>query len=175
MYNFAQIDVLAGADADRRRMLAKFYANMSEADKLEAHKLAGQIVRSMRGGEKMDEAFFYSTFVRALGQMYFDRHEALNRKNALTDEQAAAISQKRLASFRSAKADRLHKRRAKKGQLISIRFLELIKRLRAEGLSWRDCADYLYKYHQKKISHQYLKEIYEKNVIKEQGKNEELG
>jgi hypothetical protein len=175
MYDFAKIDSLSGADADRRRMLCRYYANLSEVDRLEAHKLAGQLVRSMRGGEKMDESFFYSTFVRAVGQMYFDRREALNRKNALTDEQAAAISQKRLASFRSAKADRLHKRRAKKGQLISIRYLELIKKLRADGLSWRDCADYLFKYHQKKISHQYLKEIYEKNVAKEGGKHGELG
>jgi len=172
MYNFAQIDVLSVADANRRRMLAKFYANMSEADKLEAHKLSGEFVKKLRAGEKMDEAFFYSTFMRALGQMYADRHEALNRKNSLTDEQAGDISKKRLASFRSAKADRLHKRRAKKSQLISIRFLELIKKLRGNGLSWRDCADYLCKYHQKKISHQYLKEIYEKNVTKEESKDE---
>ena len=170
MYDFAKIDSLSSADANRRRMLAKFFVNMPEADKLEAHKLAGQLVRSMRAGEKMDEAFFYSTFMRAIGQMYADRHEALNRKNALTGEKAVEIAAKRLSSFRSAKADRLHKQRAKKSQLVSIRYLELIKKLRADGLSWRDCADYLQKYHQRKISHQYLKEIYEKNVTKEENK-----
>jgi len=168
MVDLVKIGRLSSADADRRRMLARYYANMSESDRLEAHRTAGLLVRSMRGGEIMDEAFFYSTFMRALGQMYFDRQETLNRKNALTGEQAVAISQKRLASFRSAKKDRLHKRRAKKSQLISIQYLELIKKLRADGLSWRDCADYLFKYHKKKISHQYLKEIYEKNVSKEE-------
>jgi len=93
---------------------------------------------------------FYSTLIKALNRMYQDQHEALSRKNALTDDQAADIASKRLSSFRGAKADAIRKKRRKKSQLISIRFLPLIKKLRAEGLSWRDCADYLLKYHKKR-------------------------
>lgn len=169
MLDVEKIDHLTGADQDRRRLLCRYYATLSESDRVEAHRLAGELVRADRGKVKLDELYFYSALIRALNHMYQDRNELLSRKAAITDEQAADIASKRLASFRSAKADAIGKKRRKKAQLISIRFLELIKRLRGEGLSWRDVSDYLFKYHQKKISHQYLKEIYEKNVIKEGG------
>jgi hypothetical protein len=163
-----KIDKLTGADKDRRRLLCKFYSTLSEPDRVEAHRKSGELVRQDKGKVKLDEHYFYSALMRALNQMYCERHEALNRKNALTDDQAAAIASKRLSSFRSAKKDAVSKKRRKKAQLISIRYLSLIKKLRAEGLSWRDCSSYISKNHQKKISHQYLKEIYEKNVTKEE-------
>jgi len=102
--------------------------------------------------------------IRALNQMYAERKEVLNRKAAITDAQAAEIAKKRLASFRSAKKDATNKKRRKKAQLVSIRYLSLIKTLRAEGLSWRNCSEYLEKNHGKKVSHQYLKTVYERNV-----------
>lgn len=170
MYDAAKIDKLAGADLDRRRLLARYYSTLSEEDRVEAHRLSGELVRQDRGKVKLDECYFYSALMRALNQMYRDRRELLSRKAAITDDQAADVAAKRLASFKSAKKDETNKKRRKKSQLISIRFLPLIKKLRADGLSWRDCADYLLKYHQKKISHQYLKEIYEKNVTKEENK-----
>ncbi|HPL67701.1 MAG TPA: hypothetical protein PLG94_14310 [Smithellaceae bacterium] len=172
MIDTEKIDKLTSADQDRRRLLAHFYAILPEPDRVEAHRLAGELVCADRGKVKLDEYYFYSALLRALNQMYALRHELMHRKASITDEQAAEVATKRLSSFRSAKADATAKKRRKKAQLVSIRFLSLIKKLRSEGLSWRDCADYLQKYHQKKISHQYLKEIYEKNVTKEESKNE---
>jgi len=171
MLDVEKIDRLTGADRDRRRLLCKFYSTMSEEDRVGAHRLAGEFVRQERGKVKLDELYFYSALIRALNQMYGERREVLHRKAALTDDQAADISSKRLASFRSAKADKTAKKRRKKAQLISIRFLELLKKLRADGLSWRDISDYILKYHHKKISHQYLKEVYEKNAPKEEVNN----
>lgn len=171
MIDTEKIDKLTGADQDRRRLLARYYSTLSEEDRVEAHRLAGELVRADRGKVKLDELYFYSAQMRALNQMYQDRRELLSRKAAITDDQAADIASKRLASFKSAKSDAIAKKRRKKAQLISIRFLSLIKKLRCEGLSWRDCADYLLKYHKKKISHQYLKEVYEKNAPKEDVKN----
>jgi len=172
MLNEEKIDKLTGADQDRRRLLCKFYSTLSEDDRVAAHRLAGELVRQDRGKAKLDEVYFYSALMRALNKMYFDRREALSRKATITEEQAGDIAAKRLASFRSAKADAVGKKRRKKAQLISVRFLGLIKKLRSEGFSWRDCSNYLFQYHHKKISHQYLKEIYEKNVIKEVANNE---
>jgi len=171
MYEVEKIDKLTGGDQDRRRLLCKFYSTLSEVDRVEAHRLAGELVRADRGKVKLDEVYFYSALMRALGQMYQDRHELLSRKATITDDQAADIARKRLSSFRSAKKDAIGKKRRKKAQLVSVRFLELIKKLRADGLSWRDCADYLLKYHQKKISHEYLRKVYEKNVTKEETNN----
>lgn len=171
MYDAAKIDKLTGAGQDRRRLLARYYSTLSEEDRVEAHRLAGELVRADRGKVKLDELYFYSALMRALNQMYQDRRELLSRKGTIAADQAADIANKRLASFVSAKKDAIGKKRRKKSQLISIRFLSLIKKLRGEGLSWRDISDYILKYHHKKISHQYLKEVYEKNAPKEEVNN----
>jgi len=171
MYDAEKIDRMAGADLDRRRLLCRFYSTLSEPDRVEAHRLAGELARQDRGKVKLDEQYFYCALVRALNEMYRDRRELLSRKAAITDDQAAAVAEKRLASFKSAKADETAKKRRKKSQLISIRFFSLIQKLRSEGLSWRDISDYIKKYHKKDISHQYIKEVFEKNAPKEEIKN----
>jgi len=59
MYDAAKIDKLTGADQDRRRLLARYYSTLSEEDRVEAHRLAGELIRSMRGTGKMDESFLF--------------------------------------------------------------------------------------------------------------------
>jgi len=162
-----KITKIAGVSADRRRMLVRYYATMPEADRLEAHRLTGDLIRQHRN-EKPDEYYFYGLLIMALGKMYWTRYEALTRKNSLTDTQAEDIAEKRLQTFKAIAADKRHKRK-KKAQLISIRFYQLIKKLRGEGLSWRGCADYIERYHKKKFSHQYLKTTMEK--LEGEGKN----
>lgn len=163
MLDEEKLRMISGCGPDRRRMLCGFYGSMSEIDRVEAHRLAGELVRSLRSEAKPDDYFFYGVLIQALSKMHFDRHEAFSRKNSVTDEQAADIAEKRLASFLSAKADLKNKKLKKKAQWVEKRFFDLIKKLRGDGLSWRDISDYLLKYHQKKISHQYLKSVYEKN------------
>ncbi|HQQ88322.1 MAG TPA: hypothetical protein PLA72_10005 [Smithellaceae bacterium] len=167
-----KLQKLSLCDSDRRRMLARYYASISEEDRLQAHALAGQFIKSMRSdAAKMDEYFFHATLLRALNQMHSERKKVLNRKAVLTDAQAAEIAQKRLSSFLSQKKDTTQKKRRKKAQLVSIRYFELIKTLRSRGLSWRNCSEYLEKNHGKKVSHQYLKTIFEKNAAKEEVNN----
>jgi hypothetical protein len=79
------------------------------------------------------------------------------RKATLTDKDL-----KRIALIRK---ERIKADHGKKGsptkEIVEIRFFELIKKLKGEGLSWRDISKYISKFHKKRISHTYLKQCYE--------------
>ena len=79
MVNEEKLRLVSRVGADRRRLLGKFYGGMSEEDRVEAHRAAGDLVRSQRP-ESPDEYFFYGVLIQALNKMYFDRNEALSRK-----------------------------------------------------------------------------------------------
>ena len=78
-------------------------------------------------------------------------------KKALSDEEAEKITELRIKRILAGKNKG---RESKTKHLIEIRFYEEIKNLKDKGLTWRDIAEYIKKYHKKKISHGYLQQCF---------------
>ena len=82
---------------------------------------------------------------------------AQGTKKALTDEEAEKITELRIQRII---AEKNKGRASQQKHLIEIRFYEEIKNLKEKGLSWREIAIYIKKFHKKKISHGYLQQCY---------------
>jgi hypothetical protein len=99
--------------------------------------------------------FLYAMQMLAL-QMMRSVEGGLDRKGRLTLEQARRISEIRMAR---AKADRTS-RKSPTRQKLELRHAAEVRRLRGEGFSWREVADYLKRYHRLTVSHTYLRRLF---------------
>ena len=79
--------------------------------------------------------------------------ESQNIKSDASIEEAARITEIRMERIKA----QHRKKNAPIRDLVEIRYFEEIKRFRSKGVSWRDIAAYIAKYHKHRISHVYLK------------------
>lgn len=159
-----QIYNLIGLDKVKRVAMARYFGRLSEVERIEAFRFAYDLAK--QNMEKADDdirgkpEFFYSMFCLSMWKMNWVR-EALTKKNPnLTEEQSKEISKRRIDSVLSARKDRV-----KRGRLITlfdVRLYHVVKDLRKQGASWRECAKYVKKYHKTQISHVHLHKIYRK-------------
>jgi len=159
----AQIDrilEITGLNLEKRAQMARYYASMPDDDRIEAHRLQGDLIRQYRSEwkGKIDADFFYGLLCLALWKMQWTR-EALSKKSALTAEEAEKITQRRLSSFKSIQIERKRKA-SRKANIIDLKLYHVVTKLRSEGLSWRQVSEYLAKYHKTNISHAYLRDVY---------------
>jgi hypothetical protein len=157
-YDMDYVYSLTGLSEPNRKRLINYYARLPEQTKIEAHKLQTDLIRQSR--DKYDNArqqeFTYAMLLLALAKMK-SLELAQTTKKALTDEEAGKITELRIQRILAAKNKG---RESKQKHLIEIRFYEEIKNLKEKGLSWREIAEYIKKYHKKKISHGYLQQCY---------------
>ena len=157
-YDTAYVYSLTGLSEPNRKRLINYYARLPEQSRIEAHKLQTDLLRQKR--DKYDNAkhqeFTYAMFLLALAGMK-SLESAQAAKRALSDEEAEKITELRIKRILAGKNKG---RESKTKHLIEIRFYEEIKNLKDKGLTWRDIAEYIKKYHKKKISHGYLQQCF---------------
>jgi len=163
-YNLDYVQDLCRLPAEARQSLARYYVDLPETVKIEAHKIQTDLSRQNRG--KFDKSFapefYYVQFLLAL-QMMQGLETGQQRKVQLTDKEAGRISEIRLSRIRASRK----KKSSPIRRLIEIRYYFLIARLRKEDLSWREISSYLSKFHKHSISYSYIQKVYEQKMNRE--------
>jgi hypothetical protein len=139
----------------RRKRLAA----QGEGTKIEAVKLQTDLIRQYRmehRNQLMSAEFAYAMHALALVKMVW--------MEAANERKGADLSDAEFAKVRAIRIDRIKSKKRKKAspkkELIRIRFFVLIKKLREEGLSWREVANYLALRHKTKLNHSYIRESF---------------
>lgn len=153
MFDENYIEVLTGLRARARSELTNYYAKLNETGKVAAHCSQVEIHRLWRNQNKIERDKFaennYSALLVALKAM---------RKL----EKSASVHTDEQLKFR---IDRLKKvpkpKAAKMKEYIEKYLLTEILRLRAMKQSWRQISTYLMKYHNRSVTHTYIKQIVE--------------
>lgn len=144
---------------DERNALVHYYNQLNETERLDAHKLQVDLLRQQREtlkGLGLDlPAMNYATLLIALAKRK-ELARRMSRKDAEAVKHAEQIAAMRLQSVQGAR----RKRKAKILSQVRVRFYSIIEDLRKRGVSWRDIAEYLRRYHRRKISHTYLQKAY---------------
>lgn len=154
--DIAKITGIAEAEKDE---LLRWYARLNDTERTEIHNQKIAIFRQRRNELLAQLALGsadYAALILALKQRRL-LLTAAERREPLTADQAAAVSKMRIAAVKTP-------RRRKEGEvtkLVRLRWFHEIARLRAEGLSWRQLADYFARHHKRRVSHTRLKECYE--------------
>lgn len=153
------IDGLTKTKNDERDQLLRGYAKMNEAERYDAHKLQLDLLRRKSDGLadcKDAVQRSYAALVLALRK----RKHALTqgeRKEKMSVEQAEQLRKMRL----DAVARKGTKGEGKVAKLIRLRWYHDIENLLGEGLSWRQISDYIARHHKRRISHTYIKKVFE--------------
>lgn len=158
-YNIKTIDELSGTTQTQRAANFRWLSQQGEQTKIEAAKLQTDLIRQHRRqnmGQTMTPEFVYAMHALALVKMVW-METAQQRKGAkLSDEEFAKMQEIRIDRIKSKK----RKKASPKKNLIRVRFFELIRKLREEGLSWREISDYLATHHKTKLTHSYIRESF---------------
>lgn len=159
-----QIYNLSGLDRQKRLAMCKYFGQITEDERIEAFRLAydlaKQRIEEVKEQFKGEPGFLYSLVCLALWKLNWTRVALSKKSPNLTEKQAKEISQRRIASVLSGRKDRA--KRGRLAALVDIRLYNVVKNLRKDKLSWRECADYIQKYHKVKISHVHLYKLYSK-------------
>lgn len=142
----------------QRSALVRYYQQLPELARIEAHALQTDLIRQHRQERRPDRAaeFTYAMLLQALHKMRYTE-EGLQRKGRVSLEDAKRISELRIQRAKAGKTERTSPLRCK----IEVQHGELVKRLRKkEQMSWREIAAYLQRYHRLQISHTYLRRCF---------------
>lgn len=153
------ISSVTGTLASRRQKLIRYYARLSEQERLIVHAAQTGLMRLHRKGWRhSQESLAYCTLIRALDERYRLEHITTLRKAKSED-----ISKAERIWVEAVKARRSKPRKGeKRAQLFH--HLPLIKKLvEKEGLSWREVAALLTERFQIKVAHSYVLKIYKDN------------
>ena len=155
-YDTEYVRQITGISASEEDRLIKFFFRMGTKARIEAFKLEQDFYRKNISKKRKDKhnEYVYAMFLLALKSMYKIELQ-LKIKKALTMEEASKITQIRIERIKAKK--RIKK--SKKREWIE-HYLPLLKQLREAGLSWRDIALYIKKYHRIKIAPSYLVTVY---------------
>jgi hypothetical protein len=158
-YDLVEVDRLTGMSPETRHGLVRWYGGLPEALRIEAHTAQTDVAREARSKKRKDREaeFHYAMFLRALYRMR-SVPELTHQKAEPSEEELARIEEIRRSRIQ---AD--HRSRPQRlASVVETKHYELIRRLRAEGLSWRDISRYIARYHKQKISHTYLKRCFDR-------------
>jgi len=157
-YDLQEVKRLSGWPAERRDELMRYYGKLPENLRLEVMGRQRDLIWKNSKQQKIkgkEIEFFYAMLLRAVHQLR-QLETAEQRKQTLTDEEIAKIETIRRNRIKAAH----HKKKSPLKRIIEVQFYELIKRLRGEGLSWRDISAYIARYHKRRISHAYIAAAY---------------
>lgn len=163
-------EILKITPSERNRLI-RWYAKMNEVERVDVHSQQTYLLRTQREIFRKNLSHDETAYAALCLALWRREHtlDSLSKKSELTEEQAKRISGMRIDSIKGS-------RRHKEGEIekaIRIKWFPEIKKLRYEGLSWREISDYIAKYHKKRVSHTYLANTYKKieEIKKQQGDN----
>lgn len=145
-----------GIPAARREILIRYYARLSEPERLAIHQEQTSIMRRQRSRwQHSQESLAYCSLIEALAEHYRLTHVGSSRQTGRYDPDKA--EQLLIAKV---KAHRSRSRSgAKRDQLLL--HLPLIRRLfEVEKLSWREIAVFLADNYKLAVTHNYLWKVY---------------
>lgn len=159
------IDDLTRTKIDERDQLLRWYGNLNDTERYDVHKLQLDLLRQKSDGlADCNDAVqrSYAALVLALRK----------RKHALTQgERKEKMSVEQAEQLRKMRLDAVVKKRTKgEGKvrkLIRLRWYHDIENLLEDGKSWRQISDYIAKNHKRRVSHTYLKQVFESLMNRE--------
>jgi len=136
----------------------RWLARQPAVVQIEAIKIQTDLLRQSRGQAPEDKRpeHCYATLVTAI-QMMRGVHDQLHRKGKPDPKLAKRIDLLRASSV---KAPPLKKKEPPKRRTIRMHYLDTITELLDRGLTWRQIALYLHRFHRFKVSPAYLHETY---------------
>jgi len=156
-YDLDYVQFLCRLPAEARQDMAKYYVELPEAVKIEAHKIQTDLARQNRNrlDRQKGPEYYYAMFLLAL-RMMFRIETGQQKKIQLTAQEAQRITEIRLSRVKAGRKGKGHPTR----RLVEIRYFEMISRLRKENLSWREISAYIARFHKHRISHSYLRKVF---------------
>lgn len=158
-YNIKTIDELSGTTATQRAANFRWLSLQGEPAKIEAAKIQTDLIRQKRKqgqGMTMTPEFVYAMHALALIKMVWIETAQQRKGTKLSEEEFAKMQEIRIGRIRGKKK----KKGSPKKEIIRIRFFELIRKLREEGLSWREISDYIATHHKITLTHTYIRESF---------------
>lgn len=156
---------LQGKDQNQ---LLKYFSSLPEKFKLlcityslqHSHKIQIQLGEAIKG--KATELKYISLLL-GIEQMQ-KLEQKIKRKGSWTEQEMKLADQLQTEKFIQMKQEQKQKRnkKGKKEKLIKLRYYNLIKKLKSEGLGWRQISEYIAFNHKQKISHNYLRQVFTK-------------
>lgn len=156
-YDLKFVEEITKLSNKKRNELLIYYVSMPETVRLEAHRLQTDLIRQNRHWKSTgkNQEYVYANLLLALKRLRFVEHGQATARNIPLEvaKQATQIKIERVKADAKRKESPLR-------DLIELKFFELIKQLKAEGLSWRLIENYLSKHHKTHVSHAYLRSVY---------------
>jgi hypothetical protein len=149
---------LTGLGIRQRKELTSYYARLPEKIKIEVHAIQTVFIRKNRPqfSKGKQAEFMFAQFILAIKKIR-NLETGQAGKRELTPEEAKKITEIRVERIKSERK----KKASPVRQLIEVRFYEEIKKLRQEGLSWREISKYIATHHKRRISHAYIQQTWE--------------
>lgn len=155
-----KIEKIVGVGADERDELIRWYARMNESERLDVHQLQSDLLRQKR---EQIKPLGHSTGAYAVLVLALARRRrtltAAERKEHMTPAQAEQVSKMRRNAIAG---NRKGRGEGKIAKLVRLRWYHEIDNLREQGLSWREIASWIRKYHKTKVSHTHIKLCFER-------------
>ncbi|ADD67506.1 conserved hypothetical protein [Denitrovibrio acetiphilus DSM 12809] len=165
-YDTEYIKELTGISTAEANSLVKYYSKLPENVRIESFKLQTDLARQNKDRFDKEKAseYYYGMHLLALRAM--KRIEtAQATKDSLTEEEALKLNKIRIERIKAGRG----KKDSKKARLIKETLFHEIKNMYYnEGLSWREIADFIAKYHKTRISHGYLQQKFNEAMLYEQ-------
>jgi hypothetical protein len=158
-YNIKYIDELSSTTASQRSKNNRWLAQQGEQTRIEAVKLQTDLVRQHRKqqqGQTVTPEYLYAMHALAVAKMIWAETAQQRKGSKLSDEEFEKMQEIRIDRIKSKK----RKKASPKKELIRVRFLELIKKLREKNLSWREISEYIATHHKTKLTHSYIRESF---------------
>lgn len=135
--------------------LIKKFAEMSKSEQIDILKLKMDL-RRQRTDEKSSPELEYECFVNAIAK-HVKTNDVLSRKSYAGDSEKdrAKLLDMRIKAFKKSKNEGAVEKRYRN-------YHQLVKELRTKEMGFRACAEFLLKYHKFKISHNYLRKLFER-------------
>ncbi len=149
------------APAEDPSSLLGWLARQPVAVACEAVKLQTDLLRQRRteAPRERQVEFRFAMLLTAIDKM-LKAERGYHRKEIPDHRMMAKLENLRVGRINVQKAAKP----AEKARILKLRYSELIKKLRGEGLSWRKVATYLRKYHRFKVARSYLEKVFKEEV-----------
>lgn len=152
----AALDAATQTTPERRDYLIRYYLRLNEYQRSHLHERQRDLLKHCT----LDEFSLYTTLIKALAK-HFETEQLFHGKELLSDNEQAALERTRIDTVRGQCAERRWKRRKIAGELEQMR--PLVKKLRHEGLSWREVEVYLRRFHKIRASFAYIRRCLQEN------------